>query len=112
MTSPEPRAGRAAFEPGEGAPRTRTAALFLAAAFAALLLLAGCGGSSNTNSTQNTNTAATTSAATTSAAGAVVAEPTSATVETVTGTSGETTATLHATTHQPKVGAPWPIASP
>jgi hypothetical protein len=67
-----------------------------------LLLLAGCGQSSTTTSKSMQTSAATSSSqppapSTVSAAGIV------------TGSSHGVTATMHAGTHHPKVGRPWPI---
>lgn len=85
--------------------------ILFAATLTALGALAGCGGSGNASQGTKSTTVATSTTSTSSDAGqAVIAEAKGATAETVTGTSGDTTATLHATTHQPKVGAPWPIA--
>jgi hypothetical protein len=75
----------------------------------AVLLLAGCGGQSSsdpsTHSTASVSTRPATGASTTQPA--VSSSVGAAT--TVTGSSGGVTTVLHAGTHHPRVGRPWPI---
>ncbi len=82
-----------------------------AAAAAAAFLLAGCGSSSTSPTTQSTGTTGAVSTAATSTT--APAQPTTAAASSgahsVSASSGGVTATQQATTHQPKVEAPWPI---
>jgi hypothetical protein len=87
----------------------------------ACLPLAGCGGSSKSKSTASaaasspaatatgstTSSAPTTSTATGTAAGATSSSSGAARV--VSASAGGVDATLHASTHQPKVNRPWPL---
>lgn len=75
----------------------------------ALLLLAGCGGSSTSSSTQATTQTTGTSSATSSTPQSTVPSTPRVTGNTVTASSGGVTATLHASTHHPKVDRPWPL---
>jgi hypothetical protein len=91
-------------------PRGRTALSVLT--IAALLALAGCGGSSGGKSTASSvakpaETTTTTATATTATQPA--APSTSSAAGVVTATSGTVKATLHATTHNPRVQRAWPI---
>jgi hypothetical protein len=80
-----------------------------------LLLIAGCGGSSTGKSTgvsvagatQRSRSAPARQSSTAASAGS--APSTSAAHGVVEGSSGTVAATLHADTHHPKVGRPWPI---
>lgn len=81
---------------------------------AVVLLMVGCGQSSGDKSTQ-TSTAKTSSPRTQQAATGVSTVPLPSVSSSagapgiVVGSSGGVKATLHAGTHHPKVGAPWPI---
>jgi len=77
----------------------------------ALLLLAGCGSSSSTSSTQSsTSTSSTASTAQSSPTTPQPSPPTGTSASgVVTGSGGGVSASMHATTHNPKVNAPWPI---
>jgi hypothetical protein len=76
---------------------------------AVLLLLAGCGSSSKTKATQTSSAAASqqTAASVSTSQPSIPGTPTVAGL--VTGASGAVTATLHASTHHPKVNQAWPI---
>ena len=80
----------------------------LAAAVAlasALLAFAGCGSSGGTSSSRPTSSASTaTSATTTATPAATLTGP-----NVVTGTAGGVSASMHASTHQPRVNIPWPL---
>jgi hypothetical protein len=69
-------------------------------ALLAAVLLSACGGSSK-SSTNSSTTSSSSSSATTS---------TSTAPGVVSATASGVTATLHATTHNPKVSVPWPIS--
>ena len=86
----------------------RLAAGALATAALALGALAGCGGSSGSSS----STGAASSAANPPAASSTATQPAAATLtgpDTVTGTAAGVLASMHATTHHPRVNRPWPL---
>jgi hypothetical protein len=79
----------------------------VAAFTAALLTLAGCGGSSNGSSqsqAKQSTTAPSVSATSSTPAPATLTGPAM-----VTGSAGSVIATMHASTHYPKVNRPWPV---
>ncbi len=82
---------------------------------ACLLVLAGCGGSSASRSSQAPATTASTAGSTTQprpsapAASAPVASASAGSGTSVSASAGGVTATMHASTHTPKVERPWPI---
>ncbi len=78
--------------------------------FTAVLLLAGCGGQSSSGSSTHSAASVSTRPATTGASTTQPAVSSSAgAATTVTVSSGGVTATLHAGSHHPRVGRPWPI---
>jgi hypothetical protein len=90
----------------------RSRSLLLGGSTAALALMAGCGSSSTGKSTQSSSQSITPSTpqATAPSSAAQSSSPSiSAAGATVTGVSGGVTATLHASTHHPKVARAWPI---
>jgi hypothetical protein len=74
---------------------------------AGALALAGCGGSSKGGSATTTQQPASTSATTQTAPAAP--RPSLTGPGTVTAAAGTLTATMHPSTHHPRVGRPWPI---
>ena len=89
-------------------PTVRLRALGLLAGV--LLALAGCGGSSSSSSTAKSTPSTASTTTSTPAGGSQAALAAAATAAgSIVGTSGPLLATLHATTHQPKVNAAWPI---
>lgn len=80
-------------------------ARLLGGSTALLLFLAGCGGSSTSNSTESS----TAKPAQQSSVASPTSQPSVPSTGTVVASSGAVTATLHAGTHHPKVGRPWPI---
>ncbi len=86
--------------------------LLAIASIAALMASSGCGGSSSTTTkkTATTSPPAGSTSSSTAATQTAVTSTASAGADTVSASSGAITATLHASTHQPKVEAPWPIA--
>lgn len=96
------------------ATRSHARAALSVLPIAALLALAGCGGSSGGKSTASSVAKpAETTTATTAATAATTTQPaapsTSSAAGVVTATSGTVKATLHATTHNPRVQRAWPI---
>jgi hypothetical protein len=102
----------------------RRAGLLLSGLALVALLLVGCGKSSGGASTASTSRPSSSSAQATStqqpgasqSSGAlpssppsVVVAPATPTSLLVSGTAGGVTATLHASTHKPKVNRPWPL---
>ncbi len=85
----------------------------LAVSAAGLLALAGCGGSSSGKSTHSpstgASTASTASSTTKPAAPSPLASASSGSGNTVSASAGGVTATLHGSTHAPKVERPWPV---
>jgi hypothetical protein len=102
----------------------RQRSVLLGALTVLALLLGGCGKSSSGTSTnsstseskQTTSTASTapsttasTSTSSTSSSSTVTVTPATTTALLAVGTTGGVTATLHASTHTPTVGRPWPL---
>jgi len=89
----------------------------LAALTAALLGIAGCGGSSSSTSSTSSSTSASTTPASTSTATTTTTPSTASPVASASSGPGRTvaasadgvTATMHGTTHAPKVEQPWPL---
>ncbi len=100
---------------------TRTHRSLLAALTGAVLGLAGCGSSSSSKPgtsagtpaaatpTATSSTAATSTAATSAAGSSRVASASAGTDTAVSASIGGVTATLHGSTHAPRVQQPWPI---
>jgi hypothetical protein len=91
------------------AHRTRPATAAVTAAGVALLVLAGCGGSSGGSSSSSASTSA---SATTPAPGSTATQAAPATLtgpDTVTGSAAGVLASMHASTHHPRVNRPWPL---
>ncbi len=84
----------------------------LAVLAAAVLGIAGCGGSSGKTGSSSSGPAATTAATSTArpATSPLVASASAGTGTIVTASAGGVTATLHGSTHRPKVERPWPIS--
>jgi len=78
-----------------------------------LLAVGGCGGSSKGKSSQSSSTGASTastaSSTTRRAASSPVASASAGSGNTVSASAGGLTATMHGSTHQPKVERPWPV---
>jgi hypothetical protein len=98
-----------------GLPGSRTAtarsrrvpaASTIAAAILAGVLAAGCGGGSAQSGVRS---ASASNSASGLPAPPAAAPSTSASADTVTGSAQGVTATLHAASHHPRVGRPWPI---
>jgi hypothetical protein len=87
------------------ARRARPATAAAVALTIALLALAGCGSSGGSSSSGATTSASAPTSATTAQSPA----PTLTGPNTVTGTAGSVTASMHATTHQPRVNRLWPL---
>jgi hypothetical protein len=93
--------------------------LRLAAVLSAGLLVAGCGGSSKSESTASSAASApagptatgapATSTPTSSTATTPATASSSTTASVVSGSADGISATLHASTHQPRVNRPWPL---
>jgi hypothetical protein len=88
-------------------PTVRLRALGLLAG--ALLALAGCGSSSSPSSSSTAASTPSTTASTPAAGSQSGLASAAAAAGSIVGTSGPLLATLHATTHQPKVNQAWPI---
>jgi hypothetical protein len=102
----------------------RQTLVLLDALIVVALLLAGCGKSSSSTSTSSStsqsaettsiastapSTTAPTPTSSTSSLSTVTVTPATATALLAIGTAGGVTATLHAGTHTPTVGRPWPL---
>lgn len=96
---------------GAGARRMRQALAPLAVVLTAALLSA-CGGSSKPSTHSTTTTSSSTSSTTTSAATSTSTGTTGSETApgVVTATAGGVTATMHASSHSPKVDVPWPVS--
>ena len=81
-----------------------TQALGNLAAAVSVAALAGCGGSSGSPTTHNASPTTSTSTSPTTAPSTVTQGP-----GVVSATAGDVRATMRAGTHQPRVGAPWPV---
>lgn len=88
--------------------RLRSAPPALAAALLAGLLIGACGGSGKPATSSSTSSQTSTQSATTQTTTAVTGTVVSPGV--VRATSGPISATLHATTHKPRVNQAWPIS--
>ncbi len=76
---------------------------------AACLVTAGCGHSSTQSSTGSSSASSPSQATSAGSTAQTSVQSTSAAGDTVTASSQGVTATLHAASHHPKVGRPWPI---
>jgi len=85
----------------------RTKARLAGASAAVVFALAGCGGSSSSNTAKPSST--NTSKPSPTAGPATPKVHSTSSPGTVTASSGDVTATLHAGTHSPRVGHAWPI---
>lgn len=90
----------------------RSAPPALAAMLLTGLLISACGGSSKPSTTSSSSTSATsqTSTATSTTQTTTAITGTMISPGVVRATSGPISATLHATTHKPRVNAAWPIS--